>query len=154
MSSNCPQTKCSSIKLSNLEYQKAKYSAVVLVSYYSECVGYKRAPCESHEDFLSWGRFLFQNSLGGMSTTMIGGAEQGARCIQIIHFGIADSPKWPPLPFPLLTVMSLHPQTLSLAGIISKPFKICAMVIFSPHSGKVALIAQTLFVIMLTSNWD
>lgn len=63
---------------------------------------------------------------------MIGGAEQGAHRIQIIHFGIADSPKWPPLPFPLLAVMSLHPQTLSLAGIISKPYKICALVISSP----------------------
>lgn len=152
MCSNWPQTQCSSIKLSHLEYQEAKYSAVALVSYYSECVRYERAPCESDEDFLSWGGFLFQNSLGGMSTTMIGGAERGARRIQIIHFGIADSPKWPPLPFPLLTVMSLHPQTLSLAGIISKPFKICALVIFSLLSGKVAMIAQTLFLTMLTSN--
>lgn len=64
-----------------LEYQEAKYSAVVLVSHYSECVRYERAPYESDEDFLSWGRFLFQNSLGGMSMTMIGGAEHGARRI-------------------------------------------------------------------------
>lgn len=65
-----------------LEYQEAKYSAVVVrVSHYSERVRYERAPCESDGDFLSWGRFLFQNSLGGMSMTMIGGAEHGARRI-------------------------------------------------------------------------
>lgn len=57
-----------------LEYHESKYSAVVL----SECVRYERAPCESDEDFLSWGRFLFQNSLGGMSPTMVGGAELGS----------------------------------------------------------------------------
>lgn len=82
------------------------YSAAVIVFYYSDCVGYRRALCESDDGSLSWGRFLFQNSLGGMYPTMIGGAEQGARCIQIIHFGRAESPKWPPLLFPLLTVMA------------------------------------------------
>lgn len=127
-------------------YQEAKYSAVALVSFYFQiCQIQERAPCESVEDFLSWGGFLFQNSLGGMSTTMIGGVEQGASRIQIIHFGTADPPKWPPLPFPLLTVMSLHPQTLSLAGIISEPFQIWALVIFSPLSGKVALMAWTTY---------
>ena len=55
------------------EEQEVKYSAVILISCYSECVGYERAPSESVEDFLSWGRFLFQNSLGGTSMTMIGG---------------------------------------------------------------------------------
>lgn len=74
------------------------------------------------------GRFLFQNPLDGLSPAVIGGTEQGARRIRIIHFGIAGSPKWPPLPFPLLSVMSLHPQTLSLREIISKPFKTCALV--------------------------
>lgn len=96
---------------------------------------------DSHEGSLSWGRFLFQNSLGGMYPTTIGGAEQGARCIQIIHFGRAESPKWPPLLFPRLYCHGLHPQTLSLAGIISKPLNICAVDIFS---GKGALITGIL----------
>lgn len=109
------------------------------------CQIQERVPCESDEDFLCWGEFLFQNSLGGMSATMMGVAEPGTRRNQIIHFGIAYSPKWPPLPFLLSTVMSLHPQTLSLTGIISKLFKTGASAICSSLSEKVALIARRSF---------
>ena len=82
------------------------------------------------------------------------GVEQGPLCLQIIHCGIANSPKWPPLPFSLLAVISLHPQTLSLARIICKPYKICAGVIFSPLPRKLALIIWAIYLSVLTSNLD
>lgn len=46
---------------------------------------------------------------------------------------------------PPLNCHGLHPQTLSLAGIISKPLEIFALVIFSPLSLKVTLIIWILF---------
>lgn len=119
---------------------------------FTMCQIRERVPRESDEEFSGWSTFLFQNSLGGICGTMMGVVEQETWCIQIIHFGIADSPRWPPVPFLLSAVMILHLQTLSRVEIILKLFKIFAFTFYSSLSWKVTLIAQTSLFNVLASK--
>lgn len=93
--------------------EESSCHAAVLVSCWSECLGYQRDySCESDENYLSWAKFPFQKSLGCMSTTMMGGFRAGNTLHSDNPLWHSSRPKWPALPISPLSSRELtipHP---------------------------------------------